>query len=456
MSLPRIAIVGRPNVGKSTLANRLARKRVSIVDALAGVTRDRVALTAWIPVPEGVAGGGERGERVVEVIDTGGIGIVDRGDLGPKVAAQIRAALDTCHVVLFVVDVRDGLTPQDAEVARWLRGRPQPVLVVANKAEDRMAPIEAEAFRRLGFPGDPLPISAQNGEGIRDLEERIAAALPPLGEGEHPPAPSLKLAVVGRRNAGKSTLINAWAREERVIVSEVPGTTRDAVDVILERAGETWVVIDTAGLRRAKSFEHGVDFFSDVRSHEAVRRADVVLLLFDATEPISQIEKKLARYCADHFKPLILGANKWDLAREAAQEDFERYLAAELPGMTGAPISFLSGLTGQNVWETLDLARELHDAANKRVGTAELNRVLARALEARSPSRQGHHVRINYATQAETRPPTFVLFVNDARWIGKDYVRYLENRLRDAFGFGEVPVRVQIRDKNEARVGDAP
>ncbi|TAJ15797.1 MAG: GTP-binding protein, partial [Planctomycetota bacterium] len=257
------------------------------------------------------------------------------------------------------------------------------------------------------------------------------------------------LAVVGRRNAGKSTLINAWAEEERVIVSSIPGTTRDAVDVILEKDGRTLVVVDTAGVRRAKSFEDSIDFYSDARSHQAMRNADVVVLLIDATEKLSQIEKKLARYCTDHYKPVILGVNKWDLAKEADPHAFRRYLDDQIPGLSFAPLVCLSAKDKWQVDELIELAHELLEQTRKRVGTGELNRVLKKALEARSPSKDGDRVRIFYATQAEETPPTFVLFVNERRFMSKDYLRYLENRLREAFGFDEIPVRIHLRERTQ-------
>ncbi len=443
--LPRVVIVGRPNVGKSTLLNRLCGSRVSIVEPTAGVTRDRVSVLTYIPTPWG--------ERPVEVVDTGGIGIVDRDDLGRHVEEQIRVALTLADVVLFVVDVRSGPAPLDDEVARRLRGLGKPVLLVCNKAEGERLAWDVEHFHRFGVGEGPLAISAQNGQGIDALVERIAAALPPPRDGERAPTPALKIAVVGRRNAGKSTLVNALAREERAIVSEVPGTTRDALDVIVERDGETLVLIDTAGIQRKKSHEDAIDFFSDARSHKAIRRADVVLLLFDASQPLSAIEKRLARYVKDHYRTVLLGANKWDLVEargDVAPEDYRGYLAGELPGLAYAPVVFMSAKTGHMLAETVALARELHAAASQRVSTGELNRVLERALEARSPSAKGHRVRILYATQVGVAPPTFVLFVNDKRLIGKDYLRYLENRIREELPFGEVPVHLVLRDKTES------
>ncbi|QDU66687.1 ribosome biogenesis GTPase Der [Engelhardtia mirabilis] len=439
----RIAIVGRPNVGKSTLLNRLFGSRVSIVEPTAGVTRDRIGVRVELPCYNRT--------RVVEVIDTGGIGIVDRHDLGPHVEEQVRVATMAADLILFMVDVRDGVTPLDVEVARRLRGLSKPVQLVCNKADTEKFNWEVDAFRRLGIVGEPIAISAQNGDGMVALVERINELLPPVeGEAERF-RPSLKLAIVGRRNAGKSTMVNALAKEERMIVSEIPGTTRDAVDVILERDGHTIVVIDTAGIKKKSSFDDPIDFFSDTRSYRAVRRADVALLLFDATAPLSGLEKRLARYVVDHHKPLVLGANKWDLARGKMEpEALETYLATQLPGVPWVPLSFLSAKSGWHVEETFRLCEELFEQSSLRVGTGELNRVLERALQAKNPSSKGHRVQIRYATQVSERPPRILLFVNDKRLVTKDYLRYLENRFREELPFKEIPMHFVLRDKQDA------
>jgi GTP-binding protein len=413
--LPRVAIVGRPNVGKSTLANRMCKSRVSIVEPTAGVTR---------------------------------IGVVDRDDLGGEVEKQIAQALSTADLVLWLVDVRDGITPLDQEVARRLRGIHLPVLLVVNKTEGARFMWDVDQFRSFGAKEGPFAISAQNGEGLEPLYERIVELLPPPSGGEEVrPEPSMKLAVVGQRNSGKSTLINALAREERMIVSEIPGTTRDAVDVIFERDGTTFVAIDTAGVRKKKSHADAIEFYSDARSHKSIRRADVVILLFDVTRKLSGIDKTLARYVVDHYKPVILGANKWDLVKDLTPEDFRAYIGAELPALSFAPISFLSAKEGKGVDATWKLALELFEQSKMRVTTGELNRVIERALQSRSPSSGGHAVRVRYATQAETSPPTFVLFVNDKNHFNKDYLRYLSNRLREELPFKEIPVRIVLRDK---------
>jgi GTP-binding protein len=439
--LPRLAIVGRPNVGKSTLANRMCGTRVAIVEPTAGVTRDRISVPARLRTDDG--------EHWFEVIDTGGVGVVDRDDLGPHVQAQVQTALKSAELVLFVVDVRDGVTPLDLEAARLLRGSPRPVVLVANKAEGAGRAVEASEFLRLGMPGEPFAISAQNGEGLSPLYERIVELLPHAPTEMPELKPVLKLAVVGRRNAGKSTLINAWAGEERMIVSEIPGTTRDAVDVLFERGGERFVAIDTAGVRKRNKLEDAIEFYGESRSRRAMRRADVVLLLFDVTQPLSGIEKRMARYALDRYKPVVLGANKWDLAKDFEPEDFRAYLDEQLSGLSFAPVVFLSGLKRERVFDTLSLARELFEQSRLRVSTGELNRVLEEALTSRSPSRRGHGVRMYYATQADIAPPTFVLFVNDKRLIGKHYLRYLQNRIREHLPLTEIPVRIVLRDKRE-------
>ncbi len=440
--MPRIAIVGRPNVGKSTLLNRMCGSRVAIVEPTAGVTRDRISVPVRLPSDEG--------PRWVEVIDTGGVGIVDRDDLGPHVESQVSTALVAADLVLFVVDVRDGITPLDKEVAGMLRGHDVPVLLVVNKEEGLALEWDVDAFYKLGIGEQLFGISAQNGLGLGPLYECILEHLP----GALPERPaerdSMKLAVVGRRNAGKSTLINHWAREDRMIVSEVPGTTRDAVDVLFERGGENFIAIDSAGLRKPSKVADAIEFFSEARSRKTVRRADVVVLMFDVTEKVSSIEKRLARYVVDHHKPVILAANKWDLVEEGlTPEDFREYLDKQLPGLFFAPILFLSAKMGERADALLRLSKELVEQAAQRVPTGQLNQVLKKALEARNPSSKGYGVRLRYATQAETTPPTFVLFVNDKKLIGKDYLRYLVNRIREELPFAEVPVRIVLRDSKD-------
>jgi GTP-binding protein len=380
------------------------------------------------------------------VIDTGGLGIVDRDDLGPHVEAQVDTALKGADLVLFLVDVRDGLTPPDKQVAKLLRGADVPVQLVINKAEGGGFEWEAESFHALGVGGEPIVISAQNGEGIGDLRQCMADHLPGAPEEKPSQTPLMKIAVVGRRNAGKSTLVNYLAGEERMIVSEIEGTTRDAVDVVFERDGETFTVIDTAGIRKRSKLEDAIEFYSDARSLKTIRRADVVILLFDVTRKLSSIEKNLARYAIDRYKPTILAANKWDLVEGQTPESFREYLDAQVPGLGFAPIVFLSAKEGLRADDLIDVARDLFEQGQQRVSTGDLNQVLERALEARQPSSKGYRARVKYATQAEVSPPTFVLFVNDKRHIGKDWLRYLTNRLREELPFHEVPLRIVLKD----------
>lgn len=440
--LARVAIVGRPNVGKSTLLNRMAGSRIAIVEPTAGVTRDRVAVPARL--------NSSQGTRWVEWIDTGGIGIVDRDDLSEDVESQVASAMEWADLVLFIVDVREGLTPLDHEVARRLRGVSMPVILVCNKVEGEATQWDVDTFRSLGFSEGPFPISAQNGERIGPLAERIWDLLPVDSLDVEPVLPAMRLGVVGQRNAGKSTLINALAGEQRMIVSEIPGTTRDAVDVRFERDGEAFVAIDTAGVRRKARIADAIEFYSDARSYKTIRRADVTVLLFDVSRPLASIDKRVARYVSDHYKPVVLGANKWDIvAKDYERAEFVDYIRSELTGLVHAPLIFLSAKTGKGVEALLNKARDLFRQSQVRVSTGELNRVLAKATEARSPSKDGYRVKIRYATQSETSPPTFILFVNDKRLIGKDYIRYLQNRVREELPFPEVPVHIVLRDRND-------
>jgi len=436
----RVAIVGRPNVGKSTLLNRLCGSRVAIVEPTSGVTRDRVSVPARLRT--------SGGERWIEVTDTGGIGIVDRDDLGEHVERQVAQALSSAQLILFLVDVRDGLTPLDREVARRLRSCDVPVLLLCNKAEDQDFGWDVDQFRRLGVGGDPLAISAQNGNGISALGERIAGELERTGRRGLAQEPAvMKLAVIGRRNAGKSTLINALAGEERMIVSDIPGTTRDAVDVRFQRGGRPFVAIDTAGVRKKGKMADAIEFFSEARSRRTIRRADVVILLFDVSVELSALDKRLARYVIDHHRPVILAGNKWDKVSEYERKQFVDYVRAELPGLAFAPVRFLSARDGKGVDQLLKLAEELFEESRRRVSTGQLNRVLARSLESRAPGKTGARLNILYATQADEAPPTFVLFVNDKRLFTKSTLRFVENRLRKELDLGAVPVRMVLRDK---------
>jgi GTP-binding protein len=446
MPLPVVAIVGRPNVGKSSLLNMLAGRRISIVDPTAGVTRDRISVVL------------EYNERFYELVDTGGYGIVDRDDLDADVEQQIRFAVDQASLILFVVDAKDGLLPLDQAVAKWLRAANKPVVLLANKVDAHDARTEVGEFHRLGF-GAPLAVSATHRRGEDEIREIIHGRLADLPLDESPTDPVMKLAIVGRRNVGKSTLINSMAGQPRVIVSEVAGTTRDSVDVRFDRDGRTYVAIDTAGLRKKGKIADDIEYYSAHRTELSIRRADVVLFLVDAEADVGIVDKKLGRYIADQYKPCIIVVNKWDLAKDrASTDDYGKYLSKTLVGLDYAPIAFMTAKDGKNVQSVIDLATELFKQARIRVSTGELNRVLKEALNQNLPKakRGSGAPKMLYATQVTVCPPTIVLFVNDPSRVNPAIERFLINRLREHLPFAEVPIRLVIRGRGGSRtVGEA-
>ena len=446
MSLPTVAIVGRPNVGKSSLFNALAGRRISIVEPTAGVTRDRLSTVVAVD------------ESYFQLVDTGGYGIDDIDNLTEHVEAQISLALSQAQLVLFLVDIRSGILPLDEKMAQLLRRRELPVLLVANKADSLQVEPQAGEFFRLGF-GTPLCVSALHGRNLPELLERIAEGLQDVG-GQRPSEPVMHLAVVGKRNVGKSTFINSLAGESRVIVSEVPGTTRDAVDVRFEKDGKTFVAIDTAGVRKAgKIAQNPIEFYSYTRALTSIRRADVVLFFLDATADVSQVDKKLARAIVDQYKPTVVVVNKWDLAKDRATTDqYHAYLDKVLPGLGYAPISFITALDGKNMQSLLDLAGQLHKQASTELSTPRLNRVLRAVTAERTPSarRKLGKPKIYYGTQVATKPPTLLLFVNNPQLLDTNYQRYLINRFREMLPFPEVPIRLLLRHHHGDEDADAP
>jgi GTP-binding protein len=442
VAIPQVAIVGRPNVGKSSLLNWLAGRRIAIVDPTAGVTRDRVAT----PV--------QAGGRFFDLVDTGGMGIQDADNLTADVERQIARAIDEASVVLFVVDTRAGLMPLDETVAARLRVVNAPVLCVANKTDYPDLDTQAAEFYRLGYP-KVLPVSAQQGRGKKALLDWVVAHLP-ADAAQAPGEVALKLAIVGRRNTGKSTFINSLAQSERMIVSEVPGTTRDSVDVRFERDGKVLVAIDTAGVRRKGSIANDIEFYSIARAERSIRRADVVLHFHDAEAPVSKVDKQLAGYILENHKPAIFVVNKWDLLRnKVATGEFGDYLRKVFPSLDFVPIAFITAKSGKNVQTVLNLAQNLHKQAAARVSTGDLNRVLREALAQQSPPlRQNRRPKIYYATQVAANPPTIVLFTNGPELFDNTYLRYLLKTFRDRLPFHEVPIKLYVRHRQGTEAGD--
>jgi len=435
MDIPTVTIVGRPNVGKSSLLNCLARRRIAIVDSTSGVTRDRVSALI------------QHAGKVFELIDTGGIGIPAPEEIAAEVEAQIRVALERADLILFVVDAKEGIMPLDEKIARSLRPQGKAVILVVNKVDSRKEDAAVPAFHELGF-GEPSPISALHRTGRTDLLDRIVRMLPERTA--HIEEPALKIAIVGKQNVGKSTMINTLAREERVIVSETPGTTRDSVDVEFELEGKRFVAIDTAGIKKKKRLRDSIEFYSLCRSERAIRRCDVALLMLDAATEITNVDKQIARYIEEHVKPCVIVTNKWDLAEERGiePERYVEYIRAKLPGLDYAPLSFTSAMTGKNVLETVKLAEELHEQAKRRVPTAELNRVIEEVQKARPPERKRNkQPKIFYGTQVGVTPPTIVLFAKHHDLITKNYLRYLANSFRKHLPFPEIPIRIYLRPK---------
>ena len=434
MALARVAIIGRPNVGKSSLLNALAGSMISIVEPTAGVTRDRVSTIIG------------KDDRYFELIDTGGYGVVDTDQLSEHIEQQILQAIESANLVIFMVDIRDGLVPLDEKIARLLRKGELDVMGVANKADTaKMFPAAGE-FSKLGF-GEFLCISAKNNLNKAVLLDRIFDKLAAL-ESAKPPEAAMKIAIIGKRNAGKSTLVNAIVGSERVIVSETPGTTRDAVDVRFEKDGKTIIVIDTAGTRKKSKIANSIEFYSYVRVTRSIRRADVVLLLIDATVPVSQVDKKVARFIVDECKSCILVVNKWDLAKDsAATGDYEDYLTKLLPGLKYAPIAFTTATEAKNIQSVLDLAAEIFKQTTTWIPTAKLNKAfeIIKAGKIGAAKGKSGWPKIYYAAQIAVNPITILMFVNNPELFEENYRRFIIGRLRELLPVEEVPIRLLTR-----------
>ena len=438
MSKPLVAIVGRPNVGKSTLFNKLIGRRLSIVEDTPGVTRDRIYADAeWLT-------------HSFTLIDTGGIEPESEDIIAVQMRRQAELAIETADVIVFLVDGREGMTAADEEVATMLRKSNKPVVLAVNKLDAPKFNDAIYEFYALGL-GDPIIISAGQGLGLGDMLDEVCAHFPPEAEeeGEHP----LNIAVVGKPNVGKSSLVNAILGEERCIVSNIPGTTRDAVDTLFTLDGEPYVLVDTAGIRRKRAVEdETIERYSVIRSLAAVRRADVVLIVVDAEQGLSEQDVKIAGYVHEEGKPSVLVVNKWDLIEKDTNtmNKFKKDMQVDLAFMDYVPFLFISAKTGQRVNKLLAAAKESYAQSIRRITTGTLNDIVNEAISmTEPPAMSGKRLKIYYATEVSVQPPTFVIFVNDEALVHFSYKRYMENYFRKTFGFAGTPIKIIFRNRGK-------
>lgn len=437
MPLPVVAVIGRPNVGKSTVVNRLAGVQDAIVYDEPGVTRDRTYKRAFWQ------------DREFLVVDTGGLVFDDDTEFLPLIREQAMAALAEASVAIFVVDGKTGLTGGDEEIASWLRQQPVPVLVAVNKCESvEQGLTQAVEFWELGL-GEPYPISGIHGNGTGELLDRLITYLPPADEIEE--LPEIKVAIAGRPNVGKSSLLNAFVGEQRAIVSPISGTTRDAIDMVVERDGKTYRLVDTAGIRKKKNVEYGPEFFGINRAFKAIARADVVLFVIDALDGVTEQDQKLAGRIADEGRACVLVVNKWDAVEKDSHTiyEYQKEIHSRLHFVEWAEMIFVSAQTGQRVDKILDLVDAAAEQHRRRVTTAVVNEVLEEAVGWHTPptTRGGRQGKIYYGTQVSTQPPSIALFVNDPDLFNDGYRRYIERQFRKSLGFAGTPLRLFWRGK---------
>jgi len=438
MPLPVVAIVGRANVGKSTLFNRIIGSRISIVEDVPGVTRDRIYSKAdW-------------NGHAFHLIDTGGIEMDDADDIVNLIRVQAQLAIDEADVIVFVVDGHDGLVGTDRDVAEILRKSKKPIVLAVNKLDHPTHHANRFEFYELGF-GDPISISAEHGMGTGDVLDSVAEHFQPDEDPEYG-EDVIRVAVIGRPNVGKSSLINALVGENRVMVSDVAGTTRDAIDTPLEEDGQQYVLVDTAGLRRRGKVYENIEKYSVLRALRAIERADVALIILDGERGIAEQDKRVAGYALDAGCAIAIVVNKWDAVNkdDKTSHQFELKLRDEFPFMRWAPVLFVSARTKQRVNKVLPQARSVAEAHSQRITTSTLNSVIQDAIQSVAPpSDKGKRLRVYYATQVSVKPPTVAIFVNDRELMHFSYERYLENQLRAAFGFEGTPLRILTRNRSQ-------
>lgn len=440
MGKPIVAIVGRPNVGKSTLFNIFANSRISIVEDTPGVTRDRLyADTEWL-------------DNEFMMVDTGGIEIMNTDKIAVSIRQQAQIAIAEADVILFVCDARAGITHEDAEVAKMLRQSKKPIVLAINKADSPKQEMEIFEFYNLGI-GEPIPVSAANHLGLGDLLDAVVEKFPETSAyGEDGNEDEIKVALIGRPNVGKSSIFNTLVGEERSIVSDVAGTTRDAIDTPVIREGQKFLFIDTAGMRRKARIDEPIEKYSIILSLRAVDRSDVVLMVIDAIDGVTEQDKKIAGYAHEAGKGIVLVVNKWDLYDKdnTSTLRYTENLRRELVFMQYAPVVFVSAMTKQRIHRLPEVIHYVAEQNAMRISTSVLNQVVEDAIAINPPpTEKGQRLKILYATQVKIKPPTFVIFVNEPEIMHFSYQRYLENKLREAFGFEGTPLQMIIRGKNE-------
>ncbi len=436
-SEPVVAIIGRPNVGKSTLFNRIAQKRKSIIHPQAGITRDRVYETVnW-------------SGRQFRLIDTGGYIPESLDTIESAIRTQVELAIEEADLILFIVDANDQLMPMDKQIAELLRTIDKPIIVIANKCDNLLREHNRYEFFQLGY-GEVVPISALNGRRIGDLLDLIYEKLPGEAPEEQEASDHLRLAIVGMPNAGKSSIVNAILGVDKLIVTDIPGTTRDSIDSELKYYGQPVTLIDTAGLRKKKNVKDSIEFYSNVRTNRAIDRCNVVILVVDAQKEFNRQDANIVRAIIDRKRGLVIAINKWDLVQKSANtmKLYKEEIIYRFPELSHYPIIFISALTRQRIGQVLDTAKEVFESSKKRITTNQLNKYFQTVIDRTPPPAvMGKHIQIKYVTQVKIDPPVFIFFCNDPKNVKEEYRRFLENKLRQEFGFSGIPITLLFRQK---------